>query len=94
LAWTIEYSADARKALAKLDGADARRVLDYMDRVKELDDPCLRGKALTGNLSGLWRYRVGDWRVICIIDRGRLVILALDVVHRSTAYRGQVRPRG
>ena len=51
------------------------------------DDPRSRGKALTGPLTGLWRYRIGDWRVVVDIYDDRLVILALDIEHRSRGDR-------
>jgi mRNA interferase RelE/StbE len=86
LAWTVEYSAGAIKALAKLDGPVRRRILDYMDSVGQAPDPRSKGKALTGTLAGFWRYRVGDWRVVCDLLDHRLVIVALRVDHRSKAH--------
>ena len=60
----------------------------YLNRlVLETEDPRQRGKGLTANLTGLWRYRVGDYRVICDIQDGELVVLVLQVSHRSQAYR-------
>ena len=90
MAWLIEYSDDAAATLAKLskrNRAAAARIIDYMDEVAALDDPRSRGKALTGNLAGLWRYRVGGYRVVCDIDNGRLVVSVIDVGHRSTVYK-------
>ena len=55
--------------------------------LQETDDPRQRGKALAANLSGLWRYRVGDHRVICLIEDEQLVVLVVGVSHRSEAYR-------
>lgn len=55
--------------------------------VLQTEDPRQRGKALTANLSGLWRYRVGDYRVICLIEDEQLVVLVVGVTHRSEAYR-------
>ena len=55
--------------------------------VVQTEDPRQRGKALTANLSGLWRYRVGDYRVICQIEDERLVVLVVGVSHRSESYR-------
>lgn len=49
--------------------------------------PVRVGKGLTGPLTGLWRYRIGDWRVVVDIYDDRLVILALDIEHRSRVYR-------
>ena len=58
-----------------------------LEEIANLDDPRSRGKALTGNLAGLWRYRVGDYRVVCDIEDGVLVILVVDVAHRREVYR-------
>ena len=50
-------------------------------------NPRLCGKGLSGKLSGLWRYRVGDYRIICLIEDTRLIVLALEVGHRRTIYK-------
>ena len=86
MAWTIEYSARARRALSKLDRTVSAQIIDYLHEVSTLDDPTIRGKALTGNLAGLWRYRVADWRIVCDINHQRFIILALDIGHRSDVY--------
>lgn len=86
LAWTIDVSEKAVRALRKMDRQTARRIRDELAEIAELEDPRSRGKALTGNLAGLWRYRVGDYRIICNIEDGVLVILVVDVAHRSKAY--------
>ena len=82
MAWRIDFTKAADKALRKLDRPTAGRVLDELEEIAKLDDPRSRGKALTGNLAGLWRYRVGDYRVVCDIEDGVLVILVVDVAHR------------
>ena len=64
----IEYTETARKQLKKLDKTMQKRILDYMDEVALLENPRSRGKALVENMRGLWRYRVGDYRVICEIQ--------------------------
>lgn len=87
LAWTIEYTHTARTQLRKLDKPTARRILDYMDqRIAVLDDPRSTGKALTGTLGGLWRYRVGDCRVICDIQDGTLRVLVVRLGNRREVY--------
>lgn len=73
--------------MRKLDKQVAARIFEELDEVAALDDPRSRGKALTGNLSGLWRYRVGDYRIVCDIEDGVLVILVVDVAHRSRIYK-------
>lgn len=87
MAWRIDFTKAADKAFRKLDRPTAGRVLDELEEIAKLDDPRSRGKALTGNLAGLWRYRVGDYRVVCDIEDGVLVILVVDVAHRREVYR-------
>ncbi len=88
LTWTIEYTATARTQLRKLDKRMARRIVDYMnERVARLGDPRNLGKALTGPLRELWRYRVGDCRVICDIQNDALRVLVVRVGSRDKVYR-------
>lgn len=84
--WRIETSADFDRSLRKLDKTVARRVVDYLEDLLTLEDPRQRGKGLTADLRGYWRYRVGDYRVVAKIEDTRLVIIALDVAHRSRVY--------
>ncbi len=88
MAWIIEYTDTAKRQLKKLDKAVARRILDYMDeRVVSSGNPHSAGKLLTGPLGGLWRYRVGDYRVLCDIQTKNLRILALNIANRREVYR-------
>jgi len=88
LAWAIEYAETAKKQLRKLDKTPARRIVDYMDeRVAPSEDPRGLGKALKGPLGDLWRYRVGDYRVICDIQDDVLTVLALQIGNRREVYR-------
>lgn len=87
MAWRIRFSKEADKSLRKLDRQVSARILDELEEVSRLDDPRTRGKALVGNLAGLWRYRVGDYRVVCDIEDEVLVILVVGVTHRSSVYR-------
>ncbi|WEV58971.1 type II toxin-antitoxin system RelE/ParE family toxin [Bifidobacterium sp. ESL0728] len=85
--WELRTTKRFLKSLKKLDKTVATQVLRDLNRLAALDDPTKPCKALSGPLKGLWRYRVGDWRVILDIRRGELVILALDVQHRSQVYK-------
>lgn len=86
--WTVDYTDTALRQLRKLDRGMARRVVDYMDElVTILDDPRLRGKALTGPMGGLWRYRIGRCRVICDVQYQVLRVLVLRVEGRDRVYR-------
>lgn len=87
MAWTIEVSEKAVRSLRKMDKQTARRIRDELSEIAKLEDPRSRGKVLTGNLAGVWRYRVGDYRILCDIEDGRLVILVVDVAHRREVYK-------
>lgn len=88
MAWTIKYADTAVRQLKKLDRPVARRILDYMDdRVATAENPHSLGKALTGHMGGLWRFRVGDYRVVCEIRDGELVVLVLEIGDRKEIYR-------
>ncbi|MFZ1411077.1 MAG: type II toxin-antitoxin system RelE/ParE family toxin [Micropruina sp.] len=74
------------RAISRLDRTLARRILKALIQLEELDDPTKRCKALSGPLTGLWRLRVGDYRIILDIRRTDLVVVALDAANRSSIY--------
>lgn len=86
MAWSVLLATEFEDSLRKLDKSIARRILVKLYGLCELDEPQARCKALAGPLAGLWRMRVGDYRVLLDIRRGELVIVALDVGHRSSVY--------
>ena len=83
---TVIYLEKARKQIFKLDNVAKRRILDYMDDVARLENPRERGKMLIGNMLGLWRYRVGDYRILCKIRDEELIITVVEVGHRREVY--------
>jgi mRNA interferase RelE/StbE len=88
MAWRIEIDAAAQRELAKLDKSIARRVLKFLyQRVGQLDDPRKIGERLQGTLSEFWKYRVGDYRLICSLDNQQLVVLVLRVGHHREIYK-------
>jgi mRNA interferase RelE/StbE len=88
LAWAIEYTDTARRQLRKLDKTAARRILDYMDqRIVPLEDARSLGKVLRGSLGELWRYRIGNYRVICELQDRQLRVLVVRVGGRKDVYR-------
>lgn len=89
MAWTIKVSKRSDKQLRKLNRQVADRITKYIKDISLLDDPRTKGKALTGTLRGLWRYRVEDYRIICDIIDDELVILVLETEHRSKVYKNQ-----
>jgi len=87
MAWKIEFDPAAIKELEKLDKTVERRIVRFLrERVANLDDPRQIGGSLQGTRSGLWKYRVGDYRIICSLEHDRLVVLVLQVGHRREVY--------
>jgi mRNA interferase RelE/StbE len=87
--YRVRYSDAFERDLAKIDRAQAKRILAYLaTRIDGADDPRQHGRALTGaKLGGLWRYRIGDYRVTAEISDDTLIVLAVHAGHRSTIYR-------
>lgn len=85
--WVYSFEASALKELKKLGPQAAREILGFLDeRVVSTGDPRTFGKPLKGDLKGLWRYRVADYRLICSIQDQRLLVLVLKVGHRRDVY--------
>ncbi|MBR3327512.1 MAG: type II toxin-antitoxin system RelE/ParE family toxin [Atopobiaceae bacterium] len=88
MAFRVEYSKIALKQLKKMDRFDARLITSWIGKKLEgCEDPRAYGKGLTSNRSGEWRYRVGDYRILCNIKDEILVIEAFAVGHRSSVHR-------
>jgi mRNA interferase RelE/StbE len=89
VAHNVELSESADRELGKLDVQQAKRILKFLhQRIAKLDDPRSLGETLHGSRLGeFWKYRVGDYRLICKIDDDRLVVLVLRVGHRKEIYR-------
>ena len=89
MAWKINLDPAAERELDKLDPQIARRILSFLhQRVATLDDPRSIGEALKGaKLGELWKYRVGDYRIISSIEDGALRILVVKIGNRREVYR-------
>lgn len=89
MAWNIELSPEFRKNLAKIGAEEAKRILKFLyERLRPLDTPRSIGEPLKGSqFSGLWRYRVGDYRILCEIQDEKVSILAVQVGHRREIYK-------
>jgi len=89
MAYNVELSAEVARELGKLDRQHAKRILKFLhERVAKLDNPRRIGKALHGSRLGeFWKYRVGDYRLICKIEDHRLIVLILRIGHRKELYR-------
>ena len=85
--WTVEFDDRARRELRKLDIKVQREILRYLrERVAGSSDPRQFGKPLRMNLAGLWRYRVGQYRLICRLENDRFVVLVIKIGHRREVY--------
>jgi mRNA interferase RelE/StbE len=88
LAWTASFDPRALKELERLDRTTQRRVVKYLqERVLNKAKPRTLGKALTGGKVGLWRYRMGDYRIICDIRDAAKVVHILRIGQRNDVYR-------
>lgn len=88
MSWELRFAAGAVKQLSKLDRQTAKIITSWLRKnVDGCDDPRAHGKPLVGNLAGAWRYRVGDYRVLCEIQDEELVVLAIEISHRREVYR-------
>lgn len=86
MAWTIEFAETAAKTLGKLDKPVAKRIIQFlMERIST--DPKSTGEALKGNLAPLWRYRIGDYRVVCDIIDDQLKVIVVKIGHRREVYK-------
>ena len=85
--YRVDYSKKAVRTLKKLDPSMANLIYAWIEKnLVGCDNPRAHGKALGANLSGFWRYRVGDFRLIAEIQDDRLVILMIEIGHRSEVY--------
>lgn len=88
MAWTIRFTAHAKKQLAKLDRTIAALILRFLEeKVAQAADARIYGHALIGDQKGRWRYRVGDYRIICELHDQELVVLVVAMGHRREIYR-------
>ena len=89
MAWRIEFDRAAERELGKLDPQVAKRILLFLqERVSNLEDPRSNGEALKGSrLGDFWKYRVGDYRSISVIEDGAFRILVVKIGNRREVYR-------
>ncbi|MBU6338666.1 MAG: type II toxin-antitoxin system RelE/ParE family toxin [Rickettsiales bacterium] len=85
--WKIQYHQQSLKSLEKLDRISQEKIYNYLNKISNSKNPENFGKALSANLKGFWRYRVGDYRIVCEIKKNELIIIIIDIGHRSTIYK-------
>ena len=88
MSWVYRFDQRALKELKQLGQQAQREIVAYLDeRVASDADPRRFGKGLKADLAGLWRYRVGDFRILCQIVDGEMLVLVVAVGHRRDIYR-------
>ena len=91
MAWKIRVDAKAAKALAKLDKTAQKKIIHFLEEeILASTNPRNLGKPLTGKLKNIWRYRVGDYRILADIHDKTLTILVVHVGHRKDIYKFEV----
>jgi mRNA interferase RelE/StbE len=87
MAYTINWSPKAAVEYARLDNSVKNQIDKFLEKLNKRDDPQSMGKPLLGNMAGLWRYRVGDYRIVTEIKGSELIILIVSIKHRSVVYK-------
>lgn len=88
MAWIVEITRTAEKQIKKFDHKAQQSIITFLrERVQPSTNPRQWGKPLHGDQGGLWRYRVGDYRLICDIQDEKITVLVLRVGHRKDIYR-------
>lgn len=84
--WSFALTEKAKKDLAKLDQSVQQKIADYLEKVTTLPHPRIKGTPLKGNLRHYWRYRVGDYRIMCQMNDESVTVLVIRVAHRREVY--------
>lgn len=85
--YDVEYSKTAVNTIKKMDSSTSKLIKTWIEKnLIDTENPRIKGKALTRDLKGLWRYRVGDYTILAEIQDDKIVILILDIGHRSKIY--------
>ena len=88
MTWTIKIDSNVSKDIKKMDSQNRTRIVNFINsELANLTNPRQIGKALTGRFKGMWRYRVGDYRIICQIIDNELTIIAVEIGHRKEIYK-------
>jgi mRNA interferase RelE/StbE len=88
MAWQIRFEKKAKQELDKLGASERNRILKFLsERLSPLEDPRSIGDSLKGTLKEFWKYRVGDYRIIALIEDEEVIILVVRIGHRSRVYK-------
>ena len=88
--WRLRFSKKADKQLSKMDAGVRRIILLWLlKNIDGCEDPRAHGKGLVADKAGIWRYRVGDYRILCEINDAELIVLAIEIGHRKDIYNSK-----
>lgn len=87
MAWTIEFSKIAAAQFSKLDKPTKLRIKNFVTKLTELKNPRHNGKFMQGEQAAYYRYRVGDYRLICHIEDNNMLITVIKMGHRKDVYK-------
>src|SRR5882724_2874477 len=88
LAWIVEFDVKAKQEFKSLDRPVQKRIQRFIhERLETTPDPRTLGRALTGSYAGFWRFRVGDYRLICDVQDKKVMVLVLRIGHRKEIYQ-------
>ena len=90
MAWTIDFDKKAKKEFSKLDKSSQKQIDKFLLKLMKSTNPRKFGEALKGNMQLFWRYRVGDYRLICKLEDKVLTVMVLRVKHRKEVYRKNI----
>ncbi len=86
MSWKVEFDKSAFKELSKLNKNIQHKISSEIEKISQLENPKSYGKGLKGRFLGLWRYRIGDYRIICEIDGALITIIVIKIAHRKEVY--------
>lgn len=88
MTWNVKITSEAKSELKKIGKSDAQRILAFLfDRIQNRENPREIGKPLKGIFHEFWRYRVGDYRILCRIEDETITVFVVHCGHRSEVYK-------
>lgn len=86
--YELKYSKRFIRQIKKMDKFVQKNIMNWLDtHIQNKDNPKMFGKPLVGNHKDKWSYRIGNYRVLCVIEDDSLIVLALEVGHRNKVYK-------
>lgn len=90
MAWKIEFDKKAKKEFASLDKVAQKQIDKFILKLAKSKNPRQMGDALKGSLQCYWKYRIGNYRLICSIEDDILTVIVLRVRHRKEVYKKDI----